>query len=379
MYNYIKLILLFSFSLLLLVSSFNYFVNPFGLFNSPDIKGVNSNKTQAYTRGRILKAYAPIDKETEILLVGDSRVQLGLNPEYSAFQGKKVYNLGLPGADIRTQSQYTYNVAANTKVKEIIMGVDFVDFIFTKDKKYRHLPESYDFRLKSTLNQPLNPKYQWNKTKEYFAALLSLDALSASAVTLASQNSSLSHMTRDGRMVDSEFFSIVNNEGLGVLFDQKESNLTAKFSRPGWLIVNENSNTSHNFEIFIQLIQELQNKGIKISLFISPYHVSYLQILVKTSMYEKFKSWKQLLVSHLDQINYFDQGVLWDFSEPNIYTKETIPPRDKTGLYMKWFWEPAHYRLELGDKVLDTLLLNQAPWGTQLFPETKEFPLDNSK
>jgi len=46
---------------------------------------------------------------------------------------------------------------------------------------------------------------------------------------------------------------------------------------------------------------------------------------------------------------------------------------------MKWFWEPAHYRLELGDKVLDTLLLNQAPWGTQLFPETKEFPLDNSK
>jgi hypothetical protein len=51
-----------------------------------------------------------------------------------------------------------------------------------------------------------------------------------------------------------------------------------------------------------------------------------------------------------------DAFVLWDFSVASDFVTEVVPltnPKQQ----MKWFWEPAHYKKELGDMLLARWLL----------------------
>jgi hypothetical protein len=53
-----------------------------------------------------------------------------------------------------------------------------------------------------------------------------------------------------------------------------------------------------------------------------------------------------------------DAFVLWDFSVASDFVNEVVPltnPKQQ----MKWFWEPAHYKKELGDILLTNLLVEQ--------------------
>lgn len=364
MTRYLVTFLIAGLLLTLLTATFNYTVNPFGLFESPlDLK-----KTQAYSRGRILKAHLPLAIEIDTLLVGNSRVELGLSPNHPGLKMRNAYNLGLPGADISMQSNYAFNVLQNQSVEELIMSVDFVDFLFTDDKRYRHAPETYTARLRSNLIDGHNKEYFWNKTKDLSAALLSLDALASSLTTILSQNSQLSYMEKNGKMFEGEFIGIVENEGIGVLFEQKENNLREKFGKDGWRVAIPGTSSSDHFDNFKSLISKAIETNTKISLFISPLHRNYLHLLEDTEKLSMFMRWKKLLIQNLQEVGFFKTGQLWDFSIPSKYTNEDVPDRNVKGVYMKWYWEPAHYRSALGDKILDTLLFAENPWGQRIQP-----------
>ena len=54
-----------------------------------------------------------------------------------------------------------------------------------------------------------------------------------------------------------------------------------------------------------------------------------------------------------------DEFVLWDFSVASDFVNEVVPltnPKQQ----MKWFWEPAHYKEELGDILLTSLLVEKS-------------------
>lgn len=367
MTKYLAVFLSAGFAIVIVAGAFNYLTNPFGLFNSPlDLK-----KTQAYSRGRILKAHQPLEQKLDALLVGNSRVELGLSPSHPALKALSTYNIGLPGADISMQSHYAFNVIKNQTIKDLVMSVDFVDFLFTDGTPYRHPPSTYTVRLKNILDIGPNDQYMWHKIKDKSAALFSLDALTSSFTTILSQNSQLSYMQKDGKMHEGEFFRVVENEGINILFKQKRQNLRAKFEKSDWLVVNPETRSSLHFKNFKSFISEAIKKKINLSLFISPLHESYIEILRETDKLDLFNEWKILLVQHLQEINFFQSGQLWDFSVASEFTSEALPKQDKKGIYMSWYWEPAHYRSALGDKILDTLLLAKNPWGKQLTPPSR--------
>ena len=39
-----------------------------------------------------------------------------------------------------------------------------------------------------------------------------------------------------------------------------------------------------------------------------------------------------------------------------IFTEESVPAAGVRSGPLRWFWEPSHYRSELGDLMLDTML-----------------------
>ncbi len=67
-----------------------------------------------------------------------------------------------------------------------------------------------------------------------------------------------------------------------------------------------------------------------------------------------FFKWKTELVNELAKIGYFDHSKLLDFSGFNQFTLESVPNR--RGQLMRWYWEPSHYRKELGEIILAQIL-----------------------
>src|ERR1700690_1449789 len=83
-------------------------VNPYGVFPGPGIAGFNRDKPQAIWQPHLAKAYLVEHVEPTTLLIGDSRIELGLNPQSVSWRDnfKPVFNLGVPGGTLRDQVRY---------------------------------------------------------------------------------------------------------------------------------------------------------------------------------------------------------------------------------------------------------------------------------
>jgi hypothetical protein len=343
--------------LLFSIATFNWFIDPFGMYWSPVIESVNTVKPEAATRSRITKAYQAEKVNPQILIVGNSRVEMGLNPVSEAFSGKTVYNQGMPGASVEMQIDYVIDTIANNNgIERILIGVDFVDFLLNKQQvqsdSNKSLP-GYAFRL-SSLDQ-YNESAKFERLKEKISLVFSLDAFSASVSTLLQQKSTVSSIVSNGFNTASSYIGIMNTEGIKPLFKQKITELSSKLKRKSALLTS--SDKAPYSPIFAQLgrlIDSANKQKIKVDFFINPYHISYLHTLSANNQWHNFELWKKTLVDYLAE-KQGEQFSLWDFSGFNTIINEPVPlasPKKQ----MQWFWEPAHYKKELGELILFTLL-----------------------
>jgi hypothetical protein len=150
----------------------------------------------------------------------------------------------------------------------------------------------------------------------------------------------------------------MNTEGIKPLFTQKLTEISTRLSKPLYIKTRDDFPYSPHFAHLGKLINAAKKNNIEITFFINPYHFSYLQTLVDKGQWENFLLWKKTLVEYLAVTKHTKFG-LWDFSGFSDVVNEKVPlktPRKQ----MQWFWEPAHYRKELGDIILTTLY-NDSP------------------
>jgi hypothetical protein len=346
--------------LLLAIASFNWFIDPFGMYWSPVLENINKTKPESGKRSRITKAYQTDNLAPQVLIVGNSRVEMGLDPTSKFFSNKLVYNQGIPGAGVGMQIDYAINtISTNNNIEHIIIGVDYIDFLISEQKivtdslHSKKEQSNYSFRLSSHDN--VVERAQFLRLKEKLGLIFSLDALSASIVTIAQQSSLTSSISFLGFNNASSYVNIMNTEGIKPLFTQKLLEVKTKLQKHAWKVLTQESFPySPIFAHLGRLIDAATNKNIKITFFINPYHSSYLHTLTENKHWNNFVLWKTTLVSYLNE----KQGVestLWDFSGFNNMINEAVPlttPKKQ----MKWFWEPAHYKKELGERLLARLL-----------------------
>ncbi len=338
---------------ILAIGALAWFIDPYGMYWSPIIENVNKVKPEAGTRTRITKAYRVNEVKPHILLVGNSRVEMGLAPTHPLFNNKRVYNQAMPGSSLAMQVDYAIAaIANNPSIEHIIMGVDYFDFLSAKEVT-NQAPPSYLKRLNNK-NTTLNAF----QLKEQASLIFSLDAFTSSLNTIYQQPKEVSSITPLGFNTANTYKDIMRSEGIKALFVQKLSNIT-KFLQSDKKIVNAEAYRSLD-----KLIHTAGEREIKLNFFISPYHYSYLHWLAKYEHWHSFLSWKKALALHL--VKYDGQLVLWDFSGFNDFVVEQVNTKNKHTL-MQWYWEPAHYRKELGDKLLSAMLIkNNNSFGLKL-------------
>jgi hypothetical protein len=341
------------------IATFNWLVDPFAMYWSPKIVSLNQLKPEAGTRTRISKAYQIKNIDPEVLIVGNSRVEMGLSPKSDLFQNKVVYNQGMPGSHLVMQTDFAIDaIKSSQNIKHLLIGVDFLDFLLSKEQLEHEnslldntIKESYSFRLESH-----EVKYaSLLRLKEKIGLIFSLDTLSASLKTIAKQNSLASSINEFGFNSALSYLEIIRTEGIKPLFTQKLQEISTRLNTPLYIVSPKNALYSPRFKHLKALIDEAKRKNIKITLFINPYHFSYLHALAEKNQWGNFLTWKESLTSFVHKLNSVDV-TLWDFSGFNNIINETVPLATPK-IPMIWFWEPAHYRKELGDKMLTVMLV----------------------
>ncbi|MGR9051148.1 MAG: hypothetical protein ACU84J_00725 [Gammaproteobacteria bacterium] len=360
-----------------LLSAFNYIVDPYLLFGTERIAGFNDKKPASINRTQLFKPYEVLRVRPKTIIVGNSRPEMGINPESSCWQDpqKTVYSLTFPGTSTYGQIRALTHGLETGTVKHVVLGLDFIDFLYTRSKDANDAlwPARHsDFldRLLVNENQQRNTDYTLFKIKDYFKVLFSLDALTDGLYTVIKQTPASPDRTPLGFNPAADYNEITRYEGEWVLFSQKLSELKKRFAQPGMSVFDTPQGWSVELEGLKRVIEYTQKHDIQLTLFINPYHYSYLEVIRDSGYWHQFEDFKRGLKNVVDR--YGKNNIrLWDFSLYSAYTVSPIPRKGgKVG--SKWFWEPSHYKSTLGDIMLaemfgtNCLSENQNPLGRRL-------------
>ena len=79
-----------------------------------------------------------------------------------------------------------------------------------------------------------------------------------------------------------------------------------------------------------------------------PYHYTYLETIKNAGYWPKFEQFKNSLTNTVKK---YGKGkvALWDFALYSNYTASPVPTKNTDTQSFLWFWEPAHYKSELGE------------------------------
>lgn len=343
----------------------NYFIDPYILHNTNRINGFNIIKPAAGSHSSQSKIHLAHEMDINALIVGNSRVEMGIDPDHSLFKKNnlRVFNLGQPGSNLSTQYGYALDILRGKDVKIALIAVDFIDFL-TSEKNlsdpYHWPPKNTlsDYRRKFNWDGSPNGNYSYQYFKDIYLPLISLDTIQDSFQTLFNQRSKSANLLNNGFNPAEDMGQITHNEGVKTLFEQKIPQLITSFTSHSWKTNTPGYEWSPDFNKLQFLLNYLHTHEIETKVFINPYHIQYLEIIEYSGLTEEFTIWKKQLTKIISEISKDRKITLWDFSDPSNYICEPILSTSNKPL--KWFWEPAHYRKELGDIMVNNMFTNQA-------------------
>lgn len=350
-------------SFLLLVLAFgglNFIIDPYALFGTPRIEGLSQMKPAAATRLRLSKPYQVRRYRPRTLIGGNSRPEMGIDPGHKCWPPavRPVYNLGLPGVGVYRQARSLQHAGYNSDVVLILWGLDFADFLSAptavpRTPQWPPKAQAYETRLVVTAEGKENPDYSASYLKSYLKTLISLDTTRDSLVTILQQgNHYSSNRLANGFNPAQDYIPIIQTEGQQVLFRQKIKGIGERFSRQGLSIFSGQGESSTQFKSLEHFLNTIDHQKSEVYLFINPYHTDYLSAIYTNGLWEQFEQWKWRLVEIANRY----KVPLWDFSVITPYNSEPSPSADVGAGVLKWFWEPAHYKREVGNMMLVTML-----------------------
>jgi hypothetical protein len=350
---------LFALMVVFLVLGLNFAADPYGIAGVRRIPYFNEYKVDINEHTRLMKKYQPLFTQHNALILGNSRVELGISPSHHCFSknGLNVYNLGIPGADVRTQLAYALNMVYQQPIQTVFLSVDFTDFISPAPQTY-HVSSSLltqplgEFR--DTTSGASNPDFYKVYFLDYLKSIFSLNALVSSVRTIALQSRVSPDRDEAGFNPARDFEEAVRIEGPRALFDQKMFDLQKKYSA-AWNFRDASGQLEPAFEDIDEFLAIATERGITVYLFANPFHEEFWNLLRSQGLMPVYADWMR----SMEDLVRKHQGasvIFWDFSGDSSFIHETIPGEGVRSGPLQWFWEPAHYRQQLGDLMVNAML-----------------------
>lgn len=347
--RWIRNFLLLTTLVFLLVGLTNLAIDPYGVYRLVVIDGVNANKHMGTDHAREVNYYLALKRQARTLMLGNSRVAIGLDPKHPGWpeDGHPVFNLGLPGSAIDEVAVYLDAYLQQQPLKRVVVGIDMIML-----SALQYAPDDQSFIVESFA--------PWSF---HINNLFSIHTFSDSLETLRKQNRfKYPDYREDGMMAESFKANRVTRDGYLETFHWAEQNYLE--FKPVFIRTNPENGASR-YDAFKDILRLAHEHQFELIVFIAPMHARYLELFSFSRLWSKYEDWKRDMVRLVGQhrlTNPDDPPVLlWDFSGYNTITSEAVPPAGDKTTAMKYYWETSHFKKEAGDLVLDRILNYRSP------------------
>jgi hypothetical protein len=334
-----------------LVVTFVLIVDPYDQYRLVVRPGFNLVKPGLARYQNELKLAKAVRMNPDVLILGHSRAEVGLDPEATVLvkQGLSGYNLAIPGSGIANARKQMEHLRQNgIRPKVIILGMEFLDFMQAPSKNDVPVAPNHS----NVASPSANPRF-W-----HFDTLFSLASVSDAVRTLLIQyNQEVETITSRGFNPLKQYRPMARNEGYYSLFQQR-----AQENAKVYLKKSAGSLVLDDFAHLRAILDIAAESGSEVKLIIYPYHAQILVLFEETGLWPAFEDWKKVLAKEIAAAGPQHNGAnisLFDFSGYGSYNCEEIPARgDRTGT-TDWYWEAGHFKGELGAIMLESLLSSQ--------------------
>lgn len=344
--RYLAVVALLLSFILAILGGFNILIDPYNIFRTPAIKGINEKKNE---RGHITEPYRMLTESYDTLIVGSSRVQAifcedvtAIAPELNA----DCINVSTPHAYFPWLVNLVRHANRIRPVKRVILGLDFFGFNMTggvfnpaDEERLLDVPGKSDLTL---INDVLRQLFASGTTE------LSINSFKDSIRTASITHGAPTATTTSQDAQEKIFVSFYP----GVLGYYQNYSFSGAQGKPSSLAY------------FQALLNYCMQENIQVYFFISPVHAIMLDIFQKHNLWTQYRQWESALATMVANANASLQSplfVLWDFSGYNSITTTQVYNDNNKYTPNEYYADPFHYKRIVGRTMLETVLTGTCP------------------
>ncbi len=311
--KYVWVLVVLVVSCLLGVAAFTAYADPYWLWRESPM-WINGQNPVLSRKMRFSKGLQVVRRQPEVVFVGSSRVQVGIDP--SDLANVNAYNLGIESLRVYEMRAYVEHLLNWTETEHIVIGLDFLAFL-DRDPPYM---EGFDHDLGS---------YKFLLTG-VGTALLSRSALEDSVTVWERSLLPGGEWSRLGYM-HIAYRSRQFAEGLAAYM--RSNTYNAPFS----------GSTLTYLEDIITLTEQ---HGVALTLFITPVHKEQFEVIADAEKLEHYTRWREGVIALARE----HRVTLWDFTQENPYMTSDLSQGSNT-----YYLDASHYSHVLGQAMLGNM------------------------
>jgi hypothetical protein len=325
---------------LALLASFNLAVDPLGAYSITALKIFQPYRGRFTSRAG--KSEAVAHGNYDVILLGTSRVELGMPINHPAYDSDRVYNLGLEGTSLPELEAALDLALRKNHLKRVIFGVDFLLF-----SDMRAARPDFD---NSRFNPHLNVfEYHARNLFDWDATVRSWSLVERLKHHRSSQAAERGFVPRT--------------------IPPRLSQRTVFARRIHDFLINPQTYGAYRYspERVAELhamIRRCRANGVDLVIFIPPVHALQLETIRVAGLWPTFEQWKKDAVHAVTEETGDHPIPLWDFTGFKDRVAENVPPVGDKTTRMKWYIDSSHFTPALGGLVLDRMFPSAASGNT---------------
>ena len=289
MKKYSLLLLSGVFVILLLVSVFNWTMNPYDTLISPEITGINSYKVEVTRHARFSKVYQVEKIQPESILLASSKGMV-VPEHFFSDADMQGFNYSLLGASTYELLRMLQHAQASHPLKRVVLALDeeFSDNQAVNFSENRLLVKPDGT---ANMNRPVQ------KILDEFESLLSLNSLRSSLRTIKKQKED-PVLLGDDPYQASEIYKV---GGHHQMFKNREASvfLSSDHHIESDCMNSEASRSAQDMDnvvFFEKIVDIAYENDIDLYIYFAPVHARYYETMCKVGQWEYMEKMKRLAV-----------------------------------------------------------------------------------
>ena len=275
--RYMKWVLTGLASAAIVIATINIGVDPYGAFNLVTVPGFNSEKLQRLAGGgRVTKSLDLRSVDYDVLILGTSRTQIGIDPKSPVLNGRATYNAALSGTAMVELHKVGLYALAHRRPTELVLGLDFMAYT-TRFSTWGDFDES-GFAGR-------------NIAFMYPRRIFSLSALRDSFVTVVTNRLGRKSYQRGDGFHDAAL-RCGDKESRSLFTRILANNFFVNPDTYGEFVYGQD-----RMQLTYDLLGRYARAGVRVHAFISPIHARQQEALDAMGLYQGFERWKRDMVA----------------------------------------------------------------------------------